>query len=55
MGNIVVKWDKKENIMATKERDSEKIDGGDALITAFARAMMYDPKDDYQGNDGSLL
>jgi phage terminase large subunit-like protein len=55
MGNVVVKIDKKENIFATKERDSEKIDGADALITAFARAMMFDPKTDYVPNDGSCL
>jgi phage terminase large subunit-like protein len=54
MGNVVVKVDKKENILATKEHEDSKIDGADALITAFARAIMYDG-DDYDENDGSLL
>lgn len=54
MGNIVVRYDKKENILATKEHPDDKIDGGDALITAFARAMMHD-ESEYQANDGSLL
>ena len=54
MGNIVVHVDKKENIMATKERPELKIDGGDALITAFARAIVHDKSGD-GGNDGSLI
>lgn len=54
MGNIVVHVDKKENILATKEHADLKIDGGDALITAFARAIMHD-KENTKGNDGSLL
>ena len=55
VGNIVVKHDKKENIFATKERADDKIDGGDALITAFSRAMMWEGKDSGAGNDGSLI
>lgn len=54
VGNIVVRIDKAENIFATKDRADDKIDGGDALITAFARAMMYDD-DEYVANDGSLI
>jgi len=54
MGNIVVREDKKENIFATKEYADLKIDGGDALITAFARAILHD-KHKSGGNDGSLL
>ena len=54
LGNVVVRYDKKENIFATKERDDDKIDGADALITGFSRAMMFDGSSD-TGNDGSLI
>jgi phage terminase large subunit-like protein len=54
MGNVVVRVDKKDNIFATKENADSKIDGADALITAFARAMLHD-NDDYTANDGSLI
>lgn len=55
MGNIVVKYDKKDNIFATKEGRDNKIDGGDALITAFARAMMHENDKGDAANDGSLI
>ena len=54
LGNVVVRVDKADNILATKERADSKIDGADALITAFARAMMHDTSKT-SANDGSLL
>ena len=54
MGNIVVREDKKENILATKDHAEQKIDGGDALITAFARAMLHGAKKT-DGNTGSTI
>jgi len=54
LGNVVVRYDKNDNIFATKERYANKIDGADTLIIAFARAMMFDGTNN-AGNDGSLL
>jgi len=40
MGNMVARKDANENIRPDKEKSSEKIDGGVALIMAFSRALQ---------------
>jgi phage terminase large subunit-like protein len=53
LSNVVVKYDKKDNVFPYKERPEQKIDVAIGGIMALGRAMTYKIKS--KGNDGSCV